>query len=95
MTSEVRGRAASSPDNDETDRYCQTFMSAPTIIVKSGWSGVVIAATALLNQFRMSSSEIPCLRALGEISTVTTLASIVHPASGGRVVVGLDELVGA
>ena len=24
LTSEVRGRAASSPDNDETDRYCQT-----------------------------------------------------------------------
>jgi hypothetical protein len=39
-----------------------------------------MAAIALLMAWRMSSSEIPCLRALGRISTTTTL--VVASTSG-------------
>ena len=44
-----------------------------------GRSDRVIDAIALLIAWRMSSSEIPCLRALARISTATTLVvAVVH-----------------
>ena len=46
-------------------------------IVKSGCSGRVVAAMALSMAWRMSSSEMPCLRALGRTSTATTVVVTV------------------
>ena len=57
-------------------------MLAPISIVNSGCSGRVIATIALSMAWRMSSSETPCLRALGRISTTTTLVVVVSPCNG-------------
>lgn len=58
---------------DDTDLEQLRGMVGADQHVQSGWSGVVIAATALVQAWRMLSSDIPCLRALGTISTATTL----------------------
>lgn len=47
-----------------------------------GLVGTVMEATAFSNAWRMSSSEIPCLWALGRISTATTLVVTVFVGNG-------------
>ena len=67
---------------DDADLEEPTGSSGPMIMEKSGWSGTAMEATAFSNAWRMSSSEIPCLWALGRISTATTLVVVLRVGNG-------------